>query len=295
MVTAPDVEWAGRATWAILIATGLAALGATLLFSTGIGPAFPAIKSDLGLSLSGQTWTVTGYGLAFGVGLVAGGRLGDLTGEIRIVVAGLTVFAAGLIMSAVAAGAPLMIGGRVAQGLGVGIAAPATLSVVFNAFPANRRGFAVGGWGLAHVGGGFAGPLFCTAMMRLSGWRAVFWGGALVTSMVGAITTAKTSVVLAGRDEIVEAATDYTRAVKSGDSGRAGDILTALPADSAEAIRAAAVDASSAAITASMLALSVVALVGAAYSWMVIGRDARRDTAQLCRRPGHLLRDPTSR
>lgn len=174
--------------WAILIAMMLASSGASLLFNTGVAPILPAIKADLGMSLSGQAWIVTGYGLAFGVALVAGGRLGDLIGEVRVIVIGFTVFGVGLALSALAAAAPVMIAGRMLQGLGVGLSAPATLSVVVNTFPAARRGFAIGVWGFAHVGGGFIGPLFCVGLMNLGGWRLVFWGGAVFAAASVVIT-----------------------------------------------------------------------------------------------------------
>lgn len=73
--------------WAILWAMGFGALIAQM-FSTVIGPALPTIKEDLGLSLSTQTWTITSYSLAFGTALVAGGRLGDLIGEVKMIVIG---------------------------------------------------------------------------------------------------------------------------------------------------------------------------------------------------------------
>ena len=89
---------ANRAAWAILAAMGFGALIAQM-FSTVIGPALPTIKDDLALGLSAQTWTITAYSLAFGAALVAGGRMGDLVGEVKMIVTGFVIFAAGLLMS----------------------------------------------------------------------------------------------------------------------------------------------------------------------------------------------------
>jgi MFS family permease len=178
--------------WAILAAMGFGGFGAALLFSTGIGPALPAIKSDLGLGLSAQTWTITAYGLAFGVALVAGGRLGDLIGEVKVIVAGFVIFGAGLAVSAVAVTGPLMISGRAIQGIGIGVCAPATLSIVINCFPVAQRGFAVGIWGFAHGCGVFAGPLFCSWMMSIAGWRWVFWAGVALAVLVVLATLSAT-------------------------------------------------------------------------------------------------------
>lgn len=130
---------ATKAAWAILAAMGFGALIAQM-FSTVIGPALPTIKDDLGLGLSEQTWTITAYSLAFGTALVAGGRMGDLVGEVKMIVIGFVIFGAGLLMSAVAVGGLLMISGRAIQGIGIGISAPATLSIVVNSFPINSEG-----------------------------------------------------------------------------------------------------------------------------------------------------------
>lgn len=140
---------ASKAAWAILAASGFGALIAQR-FSRVIGPALPTIKEDLALGLSAQTWTILAYSLAFGAALVAGDRMGDLVGEVKMIVIELVIFAGGLLTSAITAGGPLMISGRAIQGIGIGISAPATLSIVVNSFPSRQRGLAVAVWGFAH-------------------------------------------------------------------------------------------------------------------------------------------------
>lgn len=193
---------AGKAAWAILGAMGFGALIAQM-FSTVIGPALPTIKSDLALGLSAQTWTITAYSLAFGAALVAGGRLGDLVGEVKMIVVGFVIFGGGLLMSAIAVSGPLMISGRAIQGIGIGISAPATLSIVVNSFPLAQRGLAVGVWGFAHGLGLLVGPLFAAWMMDLASWRWVFWVALPLTAAVIAVTVAATrgykSVISTGK------------------------------------------------------------------------------------------------
>ena len=182
---------ASKAAWAILAAMGFGALIAQM-FSTVIGPALPTIKEDLGLGLSAQTWTITAYSLAFGAALVAGGRMGDLVGEVKMIVIGFVIFGVGLLMSAVAVAGPLMISGRAIQGIGIGISAPATLSIVVNSFPLAQRGFAVGVWGFAHGFGLLVGPLFAAWMMDIASWRWVFWISLPLTALVIVVTLAAT-------------------------------------------------------------------------------------------------------
>lgn len=199
-----DVQVSSKA-WAILWAMGFGALIAQM-FSTVIGPALPTIKDDLGLSLSAQTWTITSYSLAFGTALVAGGRLGDLIGEVKMIVIGYGVFLAGLLMAAMAAGGGMLIAGRTVQGIGIGISAPATLSIVVNSFPLQRRGFAVGIWGFAHGFGLLIGPIFAGYMLELLNWRWIFWLSIPLTIAVIFVTIGATrgykSVLASGSYDI---------------------------------------------------------------------------------------------
>lgn len=95
-------------------------------------------------------------------------------------------------MSAIAVGGPLMISGRAVQGIGIGISAPATLSIVVNSFPVVQRGFAVGVWGFAHGFGLLVGPLFAAWMMDVASWRWVFWVALPLTALVIVVTLAAT-------------------------------------------------------------------------------------------------------
>ena len=191
--------------WAILWAMGFGALIAQM-FSTVIGPALPTIKEDLGLSLSTQTWTITSYSLAFGTALVAGGRLGDLIGELKMIVIGYAIFLGGLVVAAMAASGGMLVAGRTIQGIGIGISAPATLSIVVNSFPLFKRGFAVGIWGVAHGFGLLIGPIFAGYMLELLNWRWIFWLAVPLTVAVVIVTLAATrgykSVLASGNYDI---------------------------------------------------------------------------------------------
>jgi MFS transporter, DHA2 family, multidrug resistance protein len=200
--TAIDGQKASKAAWAILAAMGFGGAIA-MMFSTVIGPALPTIKAELGLGLSAQTWTITAYSLAFGAALVAGGRLGDLVGEVKMIVTGFIMFGAGLVMSAIAEAGPLMISGRAIQGIGIGISHPATLSIVVNSFPIARRGFALGVWGFAHGFGMLVGPLLAAWMMDIASWRWVFWVAVVLTALAILVTFCATrgykSVIAQGK------------------------------------------------------------------------------------------------
>ena len=196
-----DEKVSSRA-WAILGAMGLGAFIAQM-FSTVIGPALPTIKDDLGLSLSMQTWTITSYSLAFGTALVAGGRMGDLVGEVKMIISGYIIFGVGLVMSAMAVGGGLLVAGRTIQGIGIGLSAPATLSIVVNSFPLFKRGFAVGVWGFAHGFGILLGPIMAGYLLDFLNWRWIFWVAVPLTVVIIFVTLAATrgykSVLASGK------------------------------------------------------------------------------------------------
>jgi EmrB/QacA subfamily drug resistance transporter len=129
-----------------LAAVGLAAF-MTSLDNTVVNVALPSIQRDLGLSLGGLEWAVSAYVLAFATLLLAGGRLADLYGRRRLFLAGTAVFTAASLASGLARGEAVLLAGRVAQGAGAALAAPAALAIIAAMFPGDRaRSRAVGAW-----------------------------------------------------------------------------------------------------------------------------------------------------
>jgi hypothetical protein len=142
----------------------------------------------------------------------------------------------------------------VLMGIGDGISLPACYTASMSAVDAKRAGMGSG-------------------MVQMGFLIPAALGVALVTSVTGTITAAKIPASLGNSHaELGELATSYAHAMRDGNLVQADDILAALPADSADAIKQAAVSASSAAITTSMLVLAAIALAGAILAWVVIGR-----------------------
>src|SRR4029078_11632139 len=63
-----------------------------VLDATIVNVALPSIQDDLGFSNSSLAWVVTAYLIAFGGLLLLAGRLGDLVGQRRVFLIGLTIF-----------------------------------------------------------------------------------------------------------------------------------------------------------------------------------------------------------
>src|SRR3954470_11014129 len=80
--------------------------------------ALPSLQRGLGVELLQAQWVLSGYGLAFGGCLLLGGRLGDLYGRRRMLVAGLAVFGAAAAAAGFAPSLEALVAARVLQGLG---------------------------------------------------------------------------------------------------------------------------------------------------------------------------------
>ncbi|GAB2855378.1 DHA2 family efflux MFS transporter permease subunit [Actinocorallia aurea] len=165
--------------------TALAAAQFTVMLATSIvNVALPQIRDGVGLPDGGTTWVVNAYGLAFGALLLPGGRMADLLGRRRVLLAGLAVFGAASIAAGLAQSPGVLIAARVVQGAGAAVIAPAALALVMDLFPPGpERGRALGVWGAVSGAGGAAGVVLGGVLTQAWGWPWIFHavaGGALL-------------------------------------------------------------------------------------------------------------------
>jgi MFS family permease len=92
--------------------------------------ALSGIREGLGFTASTISWVINGYLLTYGGFLIVGGRLGDILGRRRTMLAGLAVFTLASVGAAVAWNPAMLIAGRAVQGLGAALAAPAVLASI---------------------------------------------------------------------------------------------------------------------------------------------------------------------
>jgi EmrB/QacA subfamily drug resistance transporter len=144
------------------------------LDNTILNVALPTIERDLEASAGDLQWIVDSYTLVFAGLLLTMGSLGDRFGRRLALVAGLVVFGAGSLLSALAPGADALIASRALMGLGGALIMPSTLSILTNVFPAEERPKAIGIWA-AVAGLGIAiGPVSGGWLIEHFDWGAVF-------------------------------------------------------------------------------------------------------------------------
>lgn len=159
-----------------LLILGVAAL-AYALAQTTLVPAIPDLMRGLHTSESGVTWTLTGYLVAAAVFTPLVGRLGDIYGKRRLLVIALVAFAVGSVIAAVSAQLPVVVAGRVVQGVGGGIF-PLCFAIIRDEFPRERVARAIGLMSaIAGIGGGL-GLIVGGVLVDYASYHWIFWLGA---------------------------------------------------------------------------------------------------------------------
>lgn len=156
----------------------LAAAFMDLLDATIVNVALPSIRVDLGASYAAVQWLTAGYTLAFGLGLITGGRMGDRWGRKRIFMIGIGAFTLASAACGIAQSSEMLVASRFVQGAAAALMVPQILATVFSIFPANERGGASGAYGgvagIAAVAGPLLGGLFVSYNVLGLGWRGIF-------------------------------------------------------------------------------------------------------------------------
>lgn len=126
---------------------------------------------------------VSGFLLGYVAMLPLIGRIADLRGRVPVLVAALVVFAAGSLLTALAYDMPTMVFGRFLQGVGGGGLVPATLALVADLYPVERRGVPLGVVSAVQEVGSVLGPLFGAVVLSVADWRFIF----VVNLLVGLV------------------------------------------------------------------------------------------------------------
>ncbi|MFC7330882.1 MFS transporter [Marinactinospora rubrisoli] len=172
MGTTPRTRASRRALWAFALAAFCVQLDAFALTF-----ALPTIGRDLGAGQQSAALVVSGYLLTCGSLMIAGGRLADAYGRRPVFAAGVALFGAASLLCGLSTSLPVLLAGRVGQGVGAALLMPAGLALVSERHPAADRARATGrALGIAGLGT-VLGPLVGGAVTDTAGWRWVFLGG----------------------------------------------------------------------------------------------------------------------
>ncbi|HEY4459434.1 MAG TPA: MFS transporter [Pseudonocardiaceae bacterium] len=140
-----------------------------------VSTALPTLRVDLHANITTLDWIINAYTLTFAVLLMAAAALGDRWGRRAAYLAGLLLFAAASAACALAGNGAELVAARAVQGVGAALIMATALALINAAFPAERRGWAMGVYGAVTGIATTLGPVLGGVITELLGWSSIFW------------------------------------------------------------------------------------------------------------------------
>jgi EmrB/QacA subfamily drug resistance transporter len=151
-----------------------------------VNVALPSIQRELHVTPASLQWIITGYALTYGSLLLTGGRIGDLAGHRRMLLAGLVAFGLTSLAAGLATSFTVLVVARFAQGASAALVAPSALAVLTGMYregPPRTR--ALGIFQAATAGGATAGIVLGGLLTSYFGWRAIFLVNPPIIAVLG--------------------------------------------------------------------------------------------------------------
>ena len=162
----PSTRWALAS---LSLATLLSALGTSIA-----NVSLPTLTHAFSASFQAVQWVVLAYLLSITTLIVSVGRLGDLVGRRRLLLAGIFLFTAASALCGFAPALGWLIAARAVQGLGAAIMMALAMAMVGEAVPREKTGSAMGLLGTMSAAGTALGPSLGGVLIAAAGWRAIF-------------------------------------------------------------------------------------------------------------------------
>jgi DHA2 family multidrug resistance protein len=160
--------------WLVTI-TGMVGVVAMVLAMTTVNVAVPDVMGAFGVGQDVAQWMSSAYMTTMTAGMLINAWLTGIFGERRCFVGSLIFFSLGAVWSGMAPNEDVLILGRLLQGFSAGVAQPLVMATIFTVFPPERRGSAMGIFGLGVVFAPAIGPSLGGLMIEYFSWHHVFF------------------------------------------------------------------------------------------------------------------------
>ena len=157
-----------------IIATVMLGTVSTITAATIVNVAFPALIAEFHVGHDTLQWVAAGFLGAMTTTMLATAWLVETHGQRRTFIAALAIFLASSALGAASFSPEVLIASRVLQGAAAGILQPLAMIALFEVFPAERRGSAMGLFGLGIVLVPAIGPSIGGILLETFGWRSIF-------------------------------------------------------------------------------------------------------------------------
>jgi EmrB/QacA subfamily drug resistance transporter len=162
----------GRGVW--VLAAAIIASGMAFIDMSVVNVALPVLQRSIGASFAQAQWVIEAYTLLLSALTLVGGAAGDIYGRRRVFSLGILIFALASAGCGFAGNAPMLIAGRVLQGIGGALMVPGSLALLAAHFPPQHRGKAVGLWSASTGVMVALAPALGGWIVHASSWRWVF-------------------------------------------------------------------------------------------------------------------------
>lgn len=142
---------------------------------TALNIALPSLMASLHVTQGTVQWLVTGYMLVIGICMPLSSMLTKRFDTKKIVLFGLGAFLIGAVIAAMAPAFPVLLFGRMLQGIGTGLVLPLMFAVAMQIFPPYRLGTVMGLAALVIMFAPAIGPTITGILLGVASWHAIFW------------------------------------------------------------------------------------------------------------------------
>ena len=147
----------------------------TVLNQTVVAPALPSIMSEMSVDAAVAQWLTTGFTLVNAIMVPITAFLTDRFTTRRLFLASMVLFTAGTALAAWGPNFPLLLSGRLIQAAGAGILMPLVMTVLMWTIPIDRRGTAMGVFGIVIAFAPAVGPTVAGIIIDQANWHIMFW------------------------------------------------------------------------------------------------------------------------
>lgn len=160
----------------------------TVLNQTVVAPALPSIMVDMSINAATGQWLTTGFTLVNAIMVPVTAFLIDRFPIRNLFLFSMSIFALGSLLAAWGPNFPVLLSGRIVQAAGAGVLMPMVMSVLMLTFPIERRGFAMGLFGIVMAFGPAIGPTAAGVVIDAADWHIMFYVVTAFAAIVALVT-----------------------------------------------------------------------------------------------------------
>lgn len=156
----------------------------TILNQTVVAPALPKIMAEMSVDAATAQWLTTGFTLVNAIMIPITAFLTDRFTTRHLFVVSMAIFTVGTVLAAWGPNFAVLLIGRLVQAAGAGILMPLVMTVLMWTFPVERRGQAMGVFGIVIAFAPAVGPTVAGIVIDRASWHVMFWAIAVLCVLV---------------------------------------------------------------------------------------------------------------